>query len=54
MVSKKKNYIAPLYDKNIKDPKVINIINRVKPNYVIINIAGEKQEPLAYFIIKKN
>jgi len=46
-------YIAPIYGKNIKDLKVINLINRVKPNYVIINIGGEKQEPLAYFITKK-
>jgi len=46
-------YTAPIYNKNIKDLKVVNKINRVKPNYVIINIAGKKQEPLAYFLTKK-
>ena len=44
---------APFYkSNNINDPKIINYINKHKPYYIIINIAGGKQEPLAYFIMK--
>ncbi len=56
---KKKNftriffYNAPIYKKKIKDNKIIDIIKRLKPYFIIINIGGEKQEPLANFIQKK-
>lgn len=46
-------YVAPIYKDNIKDLKIISMIKRIKPNYIIINIGGEKQEPLAYYITKK-
>lgn len=46
-------YNAPFYKNKIKDNKIINIITRLRPYYIIINIGGEKQEPLAYFIKKK-
>lgn len=46
-------YVAPIYRNNIKDLKIINMIKRIKPHYTIINIGGEKQEPLAYYITKK-
>tara|TARA_A100001015_G_scaffold5765_1_gene7277 strand:+ start:2406 stop:3128 length:723 start_codon:yes stop_codon:yes gene_type:complete len=39
-------YIAPYYKKNFKDLKLINYIKKIKPNYILINIAGEKQEIL--------
>ncbi len=46
-------YNAPIYKKKIEDNKIIDIITRLRPYYIIINIGGEKQEPLAYFIKKK-
>jgi len=47
-------YTAPFYKlKKIQDLKLINYINKCKPNYIIINIGGGKQEPLASFINKK-
>ena len=46
------SYVAPDY-KVIKDKKLLRVINQTKPNYIIINIGGLKQEPLALFI-KKN
>jgi UDP-N-acetyl-D-mannosaminuronic acid transferase (WecB/TagA/CpsF family) len=46
-------YNAPFYKNKIKDNKIIGIITRLRPYYIIINIGGEKQEPLAYFIKKK-
>ena len=49
-----KSYIAPIYtSNNIKDKKLIKIIKKYKPRYVIINIGGEIQEILGLYI-KKN
>ena len=56
---KKKNivnvisYCAPLYNKKINDIKLINLIKKEKPKYVIINIGGEIQEILAEYIRNK-
>jgi N-acetylglucosaminyldiphosphoundecaprenol N-acetyl-beta-D-mannosaminyltransferase len=47
------NYISPLYKgKNIRDTKILEYILKIKPDYVITNISGCKQEVLAQFIIK--
>lgn len=47
-------YVAPYYNiskkKPFKDKKIISFIKKNKPNYIIINIAGEKQEILAEYI----
>jgi N-acetylglucosaminyldiphosphoundecaprenol N-acetyl-beta-D-mannosaminyltransferase len=46
-----RNYICPIYNKKkIVDINLLNLINKYKPDYVIINIAGEVQEPLALYI----
>jgi UDP-N-acetyl-D-mannosaminuronic acid transferase (WecB/TagA/CpsF family) len=47
-------YLAPYY-KNIKiyDHKLFNYINKCKPHYILINIGGLKQEPLASWIVGK-
>ena len=47
------SYVAPNYKKNIYDRKLINIIKKERPKFIIINIGGEVQEILAAFI-KKN
>ena len=47
------SYVAPNYKKKIYDRKLINIIKKKRPKYIIINIGGEVQEILAAFI-KKN
>jgi UDP-N-acetyl-D-mannosaminuronic acid transferase (WecB/TagA/CpsF family) len=48
------SYKAPFYRSNkIVDLKIIDYIQKKKPSYVIINIGGGKQEPLALYI-KKN
>ena len=47
-------YTAPCYNQNvIYDQRLINYIKKKKPYYIIINIGGLKQEPLA-FSIEKN
>lgn len=48
-----KNYLCPIYsEKLIQDKKLIKIINKYKPEFIISNIAGGKQESLAYYIIR--
>jgi UDP-N-acetyl-D-mannosaminuronic acid transferase (WecB/TagA/CpsF family) len=47
-------YNAPFYKTNkIEDRKLLNFINKCKPFYLLINIAGGKQEPLALYVKKK-
>ena len=49
-----KSYVAPIYDsENISDNKLLKIIKKNKPRYIIINIGGEVQELLALYIKKK-
>ena len=44
-------YIAPQYDKDkIEDIKLLNMINFQKPKYVIINLGGNTQEVLGYYL----
>jgi len=48
------SYTAPIFtNKKFVDKNMIIQINKYKPNYMIINIGGGNQEPLAYFIDKK-
>ena len=47
-----KTYIAPKYNKKFIDLKLLNLINKYKPKYIIINIGGGSQEPLAIYINK--
>jgi N-acetylglucosaminyldiphosphoundecaprenol N-acetyl-beta-D-mannosaminyltransferase len=47
-------YVAPLYKKNrIQDLKLLNKIKKIKPKYIIINLGGNVQEVLGYYL-KKN
>ena len=47
-----KTYIAPIYNKRFFDLKLLNLINNYKPKYIVINIGGGSQEPLAIYINK--
>ncbi len=50
------SYIAPFYKDNksfYKDKKLLKIIFKYKPKFIIINIAGGKQEPLGFYLKKK-
>ena len=50
-VKKVFSYIAPIYKKsNIVDKKLVNQIKKVKPNYILTNIAGGKQEILGLYL----
>jgi UDP-N-acetyl-D-mannosaminuronic acid transferase (WecB/TagA/CpsF family) len=53
-INKIDQYIAPIYKKNqIYDLRLVNIINKKKPKYIIINLGGGTQEVLGYYL-KKN
>ena len=47
-----KSYIAPQYRKKINDPMLLSLIKRYKPRYIVINLGGGVQEPLAIYINK--
>jgi UDP-N-acetyl-D-mannosaminuronic acid transferase (WecB/TagA/CpsF family) len=48
-----KNYICPIYDsKKIYDYSLLKTINKYRPKFIIINLTGTVQEPLAFFINK--
>tara|TARA_Y100000590_G_scaffold357023_1_gene411636 strand:+ start:594 stop:1307 length:714 start_codon:yes stop_codon:yes gene_type:complete len=45
------SYVAPIYNKNdITDQNLLDIIYNDKPRYIIINLGGGIQEPLALYI----
>ena len=47
-------YVSPIYKKGkIYDTKLLNRINKIKPKYIIINLGGNVQEVLGYYL-KKN
>jgi hypothetical protein len=48
-------YTASFYmiNKKITDKKIIKYVNKVKPNFILLNIAGFKQELLAEYIDRK-
>jgi UDP-N-acetyl-D-mannosaminuronic acid transferase (WecB/TagA/CpsF family) len=49
------SYVAPKFNpKNVKDLKLLKLINLYKPKYVLINIGGGTQEKLAFFINKNS
>ena len=48
------NYIAPKYDcSELSDKKLLNLINKVKPNFILINIGGGTQEVLGLYLKEK-
>ena len=50
-VKKVYNYIAPKYNpKNIIDLKLVDLINKIKPDFVLNNIGGGTQEILGLYL----
>ena len=53
------HYIAPFYNENdVNDHKLLDLLEKKRPNFIIINLGGGIQEPLGLFlkerIISKN
>ena len=50
-LTKDDHYIAPMYDKHsIVDQELLNMLEQKRPNYILINIGGGKQEPLGHYL----
>ena len=48
------NYIAPKYNcSELSDKKLLNLINKLKPNFILINIGGGTQEVLGLYLKEK-
>ena len=53
-INKIYQYISPIYKKDkIFDIKLLNRIKKIRPKYIIINLGGNVQEVLGYYL-KKN
>ena len=53
-IKKVNNYLAPKYNaKNFSDRKLLELLKKTKPNFIIINIGGGIQEILGLYL-KKN
>lgn len=53
-VKKIYNYLAPKYSsRNLLDKKLLKLVNKKKPDFIIINIGGGKQEILGLHLKKK-
>ena len=53
-IKKVNNYLAPKYNiKNLSDRKLLELLKKTKPNFIIINIGGGIQEVLGLYL-KKN
>ena len=52
ILPRNKSYIAPQYYDNFSDDKLIKIINKNKPKFIIINLGGGTQEKLGLWIQK--
>ncbi len=48
------NYLAPHYDiNNLSDKKLLKLINKFKPDYIVVNLGGGTQEVLGLYIKDK-
>lgn len=53
-VKKSFNYIAPIYrPNNLVDKKLLKLINKFKPDYILINLGGGTQEVLGLYLRKR-
>ncbi len=53
-IKKVNNYLAPKYEiENFSDKKLLNLLKKQKPDFIIINIGGGIQEVLGLYLKKK-
>ena len=53
-IKKTYNFLAPKYDpNNLSDKRLLKLINKIKPNFILTNIGGGTQEVLGMYL-KKN
>ena len=53
-IRKKYNYLAPKYNvNNLSDKKLLNLLKKKRPDFIIVNIGGGTQEVLGLYLRKK-
>lgn len=53
LINNSHQYVAPIYDSaEIKDIKLLTLLSRLKPRYIILNLGGGVQEKLATYLQK--
>jgi N-acetylglucosaminyldiphosphoundecaprenol N-acetyl-beta-D-mannosaminyltransferase len=43
-------HIAPQYQGNVEDPKLVQILNELRPEHIIVTVGGGTQEPLGFYL----
>lgn len=43
-------YLAPMYGETIEDPKLLEMLERLRPQHVVVTIGGGTQERLGYYL----
>lgn len=43
-------YLAPMYGKPLEDPALVSLLERIKPQHVVVTIGGGKQELLGLYL----
>jgi len=43
-------YVAPMYGKEIEDPSLLELLERVRPQHVMVTVGGGTQERLGLFV----
>lgn len=46
-------YVAPYYGRPVDDPRLLVLLERVRPDHVIITIGGGNQEPLGLYLKRR-
>lgn len=46
-------YMAPMYGRHIDDPALLEIVNRLRPQHVIVTVGGGTQERLGLYLKRK-
>jgi len=46
------SYVAPFYGNTVKDCELVQLLGRLRPKYILLNIGGGTQEKLALYLIE--
>ncbi len=46
------SYVAPFYGNTVEDGELVQLLGRLRPKYILLNIGGGTQEKLALYLIE--
>lgn len=46
------SYVAPFYGNTVEDCELVQLLGRLRPKYILLNIGGGSQEKLALYLIE--